>query len=147
MDALEIFGLVIGSSVFVAIINQVGNYIFSRRKRKDDIEDKDDNTKTQIDNLRTETNTRFSEISTDINCLTDTVSEMVTRTDVIMKNSKAQAYDRIRHLGMTHIREGEISVDELRTLTELHESYKALGGDGFLDRLMGEVNNLRIKVE
>lgn len=136
MGTLEIVGLILGSGVLVAIINQIGNYIFGRRKRKDDVEDKNDDIKSQINSMRE-----------DISSLISSVSEMVAKIDTVMKNSKAQAYDRIRHLGITYIRAGEVSVEDLRTLTELHEAYKQLGGDGFLDRVMEEVKSLRIKVE
>lgn len=63
-----------------------------------------------------------------------------------MLSSKAQAYDRIRHLAMQHIKHGEIPEDELRNLTDMYVAYQQLGKpDEFLDRVMEEVYRLRIK--
>lgn len=147
MSAVEILGIILGSSVLVAIINQIGNYIFQRRKRKDDVADREESAKEQAEELRAETSEqfvqvdkRFDAIETQVNIISDNT----TKNTVL---SKAQAYDRVRHLGMTYIKAGQITAEELHGLMELHEAYKMLGGNGFLDKLMEEVNNLRIKVD
>ena len=55
-------------------------------------------------------------------------------------------YDRIRHLGQTFIADGEVSFDDRRILNEMHKSYHdGLGGNGDLDVLMREVNELPLK--
>lgn len=147
MSAVEILGIILGSSVLVAIINQIGNYIFQRRKRKDDVADREESAKEQVEELRAETSEqfvqvdkRFDAIETQVNIISDNT----TKNTVL---SKAQAYDRVRHLGMAYIKAGQITAEELHGLMELHEAYKILGGNGFLDKLMEEVNNLRIKVD
>lgn len=54
-------------------------------------------------------------------------------------------YDRIKHLGKDYISRGEITTEELEDLIEMHRIYHDdLGGNGFLDRLMKEVQKLKI---
>lgn len=147
MGTLEILGIILGSGVLVAIINQLGNYIFQRRKRKDDVEDKKEKTEEQVEELRAETTERFVQVDRrfdDLEHKVDIISDNANKNTAL---SKAQAYDRVRHLGMTYIKAGQINAEELHGLMELHQAYKTLGGNGFLDKLMEEVNNLRIKVD
>ena len=57
-------------------------------------------------------------------------------------------YDRIQHLGMVYIAAGEIDIDDRRRLNDMHNSYHfGLGGNGDLDVLMAEVNELPLKVK
>lgn len=50
--------------------------------------------------------------------------------------------DRIKHLGKSYILRGSITSEELEDLHEMHRCYHDLGGNGFLDTLMGNVNKL-----
>lgn len=55
-------------------------------------------------------------------------------------------YDRIRYLGMQYIRAGEISFEDRRILHKMHGVYhNRLGGNGDLDRLMEDVDELPLK--
>lgn len=55
--------------------------------------------------------------------------------------------DRIQHLGARYLRQGEISLDDRRLLNNMHDSYhNGLGGNGDLDVLMEQVNDLPLKV-
>lgn len=40
---------------------------------------------------------------------------------------------------------GEIDTDSLKVLMSMHEEYKRLGGNGYLNKLMEEVNKLPVK--
>lgn len=56
-------------------------------------------------------------------------------------------FDRIMWLGQGYIRDGEISFDDRRRLNDMHSVYhKGLGGNGDLNTLMEEINNLKLKV-
>lgn len=50
--------------------------------------------------------------------------------------------DRIRHLGHRYLKDGEIDYDDRKYLNEMHAVYRSLGGDGDLDLLMANVNDL-----
>lgn len=55
-------------------------------------------------------------------------------------------YDRIRFLGQRYISAGNVDFDDRRILNEMHNSYHdGLGGNGDLDVLMHEVNELPLK--
>lgn len=55
------------------------------------------------------------------------------------------AHDRIIYLCMKYIEAGEISQSEHENLHKyLYEPYKKMGGNGTAERLMKEVNNLKI---
>lgn len=57
-------------------------------------------------------------------------------------------YDRIQHLGLAYIAAGEIDIDDRRRLNDMHDSYHSgLGGNGDLDVLMSEVNELPLRVK
>lgn len=53
--------------------------------------------------------------------------------------------DRIKHLGKSYILRGSITSEEMEDLHEMHSCYHDLGGNGFLDTLMSNVNKLPIK--
>lgn len=54
-------------------------------------------------------------------------------------------YDRIKHLGKSYLTRGEIHSEELEDLIAMHKVYHdKLGGNGFLDNLMRQVERLPI---
>ena len=55
-------------------------------------------------------------------------------------------YDRIRYLGQSYIADGEIGFEDRRILNGMHKAYhEGLNGNGDLDRLMSDLNALRLK--
>lgn len=75
-------------------------------------------------------------------------------TFIIKKNEKNDAskkmilglgHDRIISLGMVYIERGEITQSEYENLHKyLYEPYKLMGGNGSADRVMREVEKLKI---
>ena len=54
-------------------------------------------------------------------------------------------HDRIMYLGMNYVEKGEITQGEYENLSKyLYEPYKKMGGNGTAERLMQEVNKLRM---
>ena len=54
-------------------------------------------------------------------------------------------HDRIMYLGMKYVEKGEITQSEYENLNKyLYEPYKKMGGNGTAERLMQEVNELRM---
>lgn len=52
-------------------------------------------------------------------------------------------YDRIKYLGIKYIERGYITHDEYEDLGRMHDVYhSALNGNGFLDNIMEQVNEL-----
>ena len=59
---------------------------------------------------------------------------------------KYMLFDRIRYLGRRYIAAGEIGFEDRRTLHEMHAVYHdGLGGNGDLDQLMRDVNELKLR--
>lgn len=56
--------------------------------------------------------------------------------------------DRIRYIGQSYIKHGEVTFSERRILRELHDCYhNGLGGNGDADDIMRDVGNLPLKTE
>lgn len=68
------------------------------------------------------------------------------KVDAITEGQKYLLLDRIRYLGCVYIREESVSFDDRRLLNQMHGVYhNGLGGNGDLDALMEEVNDLPLK--
>lgn len=69
------------------------------------------------------------------------------KLDAIVNGLKILTVDRVHFLGEQYIKRGSITLDEKETLDEMHEAYKALGGNGHLDTVMASVDRLPIAQE
>ena len=69
--------------------------------------------------------------------------------DAVQATITGQRYillDRIRYLGLACLQRGEVSFDERRLLHQMHDVYhNSLNGNGDLDELMSEVDELPLK--
>lgn len=65
----------------------------------------------------------------------------------LMEGQKVSLLDRIQHLGRTYLKGGEIDFDDRRRLHQMHTAYHNLGGNGDLDTLMEDVDELPLKPE
>lgn len=66
------------------------------------------------------------------------------RLDALVNAQKVMMIDRVKWLGNQYIRNRQISLGDKDTLVEMHDAYKALGGNGHLDVVMKEVDKLPI---
>lgn len=74
------------------------------------------------------------------------LAELEKQISALTESQRYATYDRIRYLGQRYLDAGEIDFDDRRVFNQLHDSYhNKLGGNGDLDKLMEEVNNLRLK--
>jgi hypothetical protein len=66
--------------------------------------------------------------------------------NAVVEGQKYILLDRIRYLGCAYLKDGEVSFDDRRLLNMMHGVYHdGLGGNGDLDTLMEEVNDLPLK--
>ena len=66
--------------------------------------------------------------------------------DAINKSLRLLLKDRLRYLCEHYIEQGWIYADELEDIIAMHSVYhNELKGNGYLDTLMGKVNNLEIR--
>lgn len=66
------------------------------------------------------------------------------RLTALVVAQKVLMIDRVRHLGQCYINQGGISLADKENLLEMHKAYQALGGNGHLDTVMGEVDELPV---
>ena len=67
--------------------------------------------------------------------------------DAMVAALKVLMVDRVRWLGQKYLTAGEISLTDKETLEEMHRAYKALGGNGHLNTIMEEVDDLPLRKE
>lgn len=129
----NLLAAILSGGVAVAVIEGIKEALAWRRNRKAAKEDKAEQKKEDAEkqaSLRTE----------------ERLQAIEAKTDAQSEAIKYILYDRIRYLGQAYIDEGEIDFDDRRILNDMHRSYHSgLGGNGDLDVLMREVNNLRLK--
>lgn len=76
----------------------------------------------------------------EIKQLQDTVNALIVADRTIL-------YDRIKHLAKSYIKRSYITVEEYEDLKRMHKVYHdELGGNGFLDAIMEEVDKLEKRV-
>jgi len=76
-----------------------------------------------------------------INRLFNYVDEKHNKDDSLM----LLLYHNIKMECKEYIADGEIEADDLEILMKMHETYHSRGGNGYLDKLMAEVNKLPLK--
>lgn len=69
------------------------------------------------------------------------------KSDAIVEALKVLMVDRVRHLGQAYIAAGSVSLSDKEALEEMHRAYKALGGNGHLNTIMAEVDDLPLRKE
>ena len=72
-------------------------------------------------------------------------SDVEKRIDAIAECIMATTLDRLQYLCKFYVNEGHVDIDDRRRLHIIHEKYKGLGGNGDVDDLMKQVNELPIK--
>ena len=73
------------------------------------------------------------------------IMKRMEKKDVRTKMLIGLGHDRIMYLGMKYIERGEISHSEYENLRKyLYEPYKEMGGNGAAERVMREVDKLKI---
>lgn len=66
------------------------------------------------------------------------------RLTALVAAQKVIMIDRVRYLGQCYINKGCISLLDKENLLEMHKAYKALGGNGHLDTVISEIDELPI---
>ena len=133
--SLAILVAVISSGATAAVVKAIDNWLSWRRERKAKLEDSNMEQKEKTVNER-------------LNAIEQKTDDTQKTLDNLTDGMKYIIYDRIRHIGQAHINAGEIDFDDRRILNNMHHCYHfGLGGNGDLDKLVQEVNNLPLKKE
>jgi hypothetical protein len=74
------------------------------------------------------------------------IKDMEQSLNAVVEGQRYILLDRIRYLGCAYLKNGEVSFDDRRLLNMMHGVYhNGLGGNGDLNTLMEEVNDLPLK--
>lgn len=72
------------------------------------------------------------------------IEDQKKQIDKLTEAQMVSMRDRIKHLAVNYIKVGEIHEDDWDSLSDMHTSYKKLGGNGHLDDLMEKVSELKL---
>lgn len=126
---MEVIGYLLTGAAAAAFIKLIDNVILWHLNRKASKEDKADE-KAEAAKKGEEKWKKDTE---------DSINGLKDGLRIIM-------LDRIRWLGQRYLKEGEIDFDDRRYLNEMHQVYHgSLGGNGDLNSLMEDVNDLPLK--
>lgn len=130
---MELLGYLLTGATAAAVIKLLDNLIIwhlNRKAKKDDETEAEGKAKMQ----QAEKSEKEWKQHTD-----ETIEALAIGVRVILM-------DRIRYLGQKYLDEGEIDFDDRRLLNQMHSVYhNTLGGNGDLNILMEEVNDLPLK--
>lgn len=74
-------------------------------------------------------------------------TDLEEKVDALQTGMMAMFLDRIQYLCKTYLKDGEIEIEDRRRLHIMHDVYhNVLGGNGDLDSLMEQVDDLPLKV-
>lgn len=127
---MEFWQYLLTGAAGAAIIKLIDNIIQWKLARKAKQEDRADDNMTKY---REDTRLWRADVEKKIQALS--TAQMVS------------LLDRIQYLCKSYIRDGEVDFDDRHRLHQMHEAYHALGGNGDLNSLMQEVDELKLKIE
>ena len=121
---METLVLVLGAIAALASAFSVGQLIIDRRNRKE----KKDEVMQMVKDHDAELKAQQKKI------------------DLIERMVLGSLYDRAKHVGEAYIKRGHISMQEYSDwIKYLYQPYKDAGGDGTIDKIAAEINELPIE--
>ena len=125
----------LSGGVFVALVELAKSLILWRKNRDAVKEDRAEQRKDDAE--------KKAALNTE-----KRLAAIEAKTDAQSEALRFIIYDRIRHIALAYIADGEVDFDDRRILNDMHRSYHhGLGGNGDLDNLMSQVNALPLKIE
>lgn len=129
MEFLQLLLTGATGAAVVTLINNVIQWHLNRKAKKEDAQMEKSEAKEKQDAL-------------DIAKWHDDTEEKI---DALVDGQKFILLDRIQYLARSYLRDGEIDFDDRRRLHQMHEAYHRLGGNGDLNTLMAEVDEIPLK--
>lgn len=74
-------------------------------------------------------------------------TELEIQVDSIRQCLMVSMLDRIQYLCRCYIKDGCVSIEDRRRLHQIHKGYKVVGGNGDLDALLAEVDELPLRLD
>lgn len=66
------------------------------------------------------------------------------RIDALVSAQQVLMIDRVRYLGKKYLDDGRICLDDKENIKAMYSAYKELGGNGHLETVMSEVEQLEV---
>lgn len=73
------------------------------------------------------------------------ITKRLDRSDALRAGVRLGLYYHLTERGMRYVNAGYVDPDDLKCLYETYAAYKELGGDGFCDKVMADVQKLPLK--
>lgn len=132
---MEVLGYLLTGAAAAAFIKLLESVIMFRMQRKAKKEDKDE-----------EKNSVEEKNASAVKNLQEWQERTEEKIDGLVEANQLIMLDRIKWMGQKYIQEGEVDFDDRRILNRMHQNYhNRLGGNGDLDHLMKDVNDLPLK--
>lgn len=74
--------------------------------------------------------------------LMDRITKLDDKIQLVKDGTMEAMCNRLKYLCKCYIKAGHIDLDDYEDLKRMHEAYKKLGGNGFVDKLMAKVGEL-----
>ena len=149
MDGGAILTCALSSTVAVTLVTSIKEIIMWKMNRKAKLEDKEEDKTSQCAQLNSSIlaisqqldnqSAKDQEILATISIIEDNVSKSIVSNRILFK-------DRIKHLALKYVQEGEVDYTDREALHEMWKLYHyELGGNGDLDSLMELLDSLPLK--
>lgn len=139
---------ILSSTVAAAVVNAVKDIFLARSKRKDDIEDREDDDHKKLMQYiekQEQTDQRVNELIEEVHKYMLDNGELMQN---IIKSNKLIMLDRIKHIALGYIRAGKISYEDRKLLHNMWDEYhNAWNGNGDLNLIMSDVDELPLDVD
>lgn len=127
MEFLQLLFTGATAAAVVKLLDNVIQWKLGRKAKKEDTQAQQEEAKQQdIEQWREETDKKIA---------------------ALLEGQKCILLDRLQFLSRAYLKDEEIDYDDRRRLHQMHEAYHGLGGNGDLDELMADVNDLPLKTK
>lgn len=82
-----------------------------------------------------------------LNFILNMIKDIIDRRRGLRAAMRILLDEKLCHLGDKYLEQGTITQEQLKVFVKMHQSYKALGGNGYHATLMKKIDNLPIKGE
>lgn len=146
MDSKVLITCLLSSAVISALVTSLKDlliWMFNRKDKK--VSESEEAIQHRIE-VSADMKAQKEKLDYLVNRFDSYLEEDKTLTDSIIRSNKLLMQDRIRHLGLKYIHEGEILFEDRKMLHDMWDEYhKAWHGNGDLNLIMGAVDELPLK--
>lgn len=80
-----------------------------------------------------------------LNFILNLIKDLIDRKNGLRAAMRILLDEKLCHLGERYLTEGQITQEQLKVFTKMHQAYKSLGGNGYHKTLMAKIDALPIK--